>query len=37
MGLDHRYRTTDPGPLSKAELRALVFIDDFYPANPLPP
>lgn len=35
-GLDRRYRAPDPGPLSKAEIRALAFIDDFYPQHPLP-
>ncbi len=35
IGLDRRYRSPDPGPLSKAEKVALSFIDDFYDAHPI--
>jgi len=38
LGLDHRYRTsTDPerNKLSQAEIDAILYIDKYYPANPI--
>ncbi len=38
LGLDHRYRTsTDPerSKLSEAEIDAILYIDEYYPANPI--
>jgi|ERR1700733_1701359 hypothetical protein len=38
LGLDHRYRTSnDPerNKLSQAEIDAILYIDKYYPANPI--
>jgi len=35
IGLDRRYRAGDDPKLSKEEIRALLFLDDFYEAHPI--